>query len=815
MIPVRFVFLHSAYYFLGREISITDTGMGGGSMEKNKNREQFQHDHEEIPKILPVIPTIDVVVFPHMVVPLLILDEKIIKGIESALNGSKKILLLAAKQQSENYHGPIGIQDLHKTGTIGNIMRVMNLPEGGLKILTQGLCKGNVEEILSDNDLLQARINISQQGEYDQAEIDRLIRNLLILIEKISSSGRIFSPDFQAILAQIDDPERIADFILSHLNLNVAQAQALLEQESLPKLLQGIYDNLQGELEISSVQDKIRNNARESINKSQREYYLREQIKAIQKELGEETDSELDDLKTKLSTLPMTEEAKTEAHKQLRRLEKTSPESMEAAVIRNHLEWLLGMPWEIFTKDTINIQHAKDILDENHYGLEEIKDRILDFLSMRALKQDCNAPILCLVGPPGVGKTSLAQSIAISLGRKSFRISLGGVYDESEIRGHRRTYVGALPGRFVQALRKSGSSNPLIIIDEIDKIGMTNRGDPSAALLEVLDPEQNNAFYDNYLGVHYDLSKVMFIATANDLSSIPGPLRDRMEVIQLSGYTHEEKFEIAHKHLIKKALFNSGLENRGLEITKCVLDELINGYTRESGVRDLSRYIQKLCSKYARAFVENKKTLEFTAQNISTYLGPRRIPIETITKQSKIGVSNGLAWTQYGGEILQVEAVIMPGNGKLLLTGQLGDVMKESAQAAVTYAKSHAALFGIENNMFTTYDIHIHLPAGAIPKDGPSAGIALLSAVLSALTKRAVNGEYAMTGELNLQGFVLPIGGLKEKMLAAKQHGLINVILPKLNEKDLVGLDKVSEGLNLVFVDNVEEALLHILMPHA
>lgn len=784
-------------------------------MEKTKNRGQFQHDHEEIPKILPVIPTIDVVVFPHMVVPLLILDEKIIKGINAALHGSKKILLLAAKQQSENYHGPIGIQDLHKTGTIGNIMRVMNLPEGGIKILTQGLCKGSVEEIISDNDLLQARINISEQSEYDQTEIDRLIRNLLILIEKIASSGRIFSPDFQAILSQIDDPERIADFVLSHLNLNVSQAQALLEQESLPKLLQGIYDTLQSELEISNVQDKIRNNARESINRSQREYYLREQIKAIQKELGEETDSELDDLKTKLLTLPMTEEARTEANKQLRRLEKTSPESMEAAVIRNHLEWLLGMPWDVFTKDNINIKHAQDLLDEHHYGLEEIKDRILDFLSMRSLKSDCSAPILCFAGAPGVGKTSLAQSIAHCLGRKHFRISLGGVYDESEIRGHRRTYVGALPGRFIQAIRKSGSSNPVIIIDEIDKIGMTNRGDPSAALLEVLDPEQNSTFYDNYLGVHYDLSKVMFIATANDLSSIPGPLRDRMEIIQLSGYTHEEKFEIAKTHLVKKAISNSGLDNKGVEISKGVINEIINGYTRESGVRDLARYIQKLCSKYARALVENKKSIEFTTQNIVQYLGPRRVPIEVVLKKPKVGVSNGLAWTPYGGEILQVEAITMPGTGKLILTGQLGDVMKESAQAAVSYAKSHASLFNIENSMFTTYDIHIHLPAGAIPKDGPSAGITMLSAVLSALTKRAINGEYAMTGEMNLQGYVLPIGGLKEKMLAAKQYGLMNVILPKLNQKDLVGLDKISEGLNLVFVDSIEEVLNHVLMPHS
>jgi ATP-dependent Lon protease len=631
----------------------------------------------------------------------------------------------------------------------------------------------------------------------------------------MSNSGRLFGPDFQAILAQIHDPMRIADFILSHLNINVTQAQGLLEKENLVDLLNGIHDFLGSEFELDSMQERIRTNARDSINRSQREYYLREQLKAIQKELGEESDNELDDLKSKLDKMPLTEEARLEASRQLKRLEKTPPDSMEATVIRNHLEWLLGMPWGVYTKDNNNIEQAKATLDKNHYGLDEIKDRILDFLSVRFLKQDCNTPILCLFGPPGVGKTSLGSSIASCMGRNYFRISLGGVYDESEIRGHRRTYVGALPGRFVQAIKKAGSCNPVIIIDEIDKIGQTNRGDPSSALLEVLDPEQNHSFYDNYLGVHFDLSKVIFIATANDLSTIPGPLRDRMEIIQIAGYTQEEKLSIAQQHLVAKAIKNCGLEDRGVSLDTPVINSIINSYTREAGVRELERYIQKLCSKYARSLVENKKAINFTDLNIAEYLGPNKIYGSTITHSNKIGVTNGLAWTPYGGEVLQVEAVLMKGSGKLILTGQLGDVMKESAQAAITYAKAHAEHFNIESKVFADYDLHIHLPAGAIPKDGPSAGITLLTSILSAYTGRPINGEFAMTGELNLQGEVLPIGGLKEKILAAKQHGLKNIIIPMSNKNDLLGLDKIFEGLKILFVEHVQEAINHVLLPHA
>jgi len=777
--------------------------------EKKQSRPE-----ETIPSVLPIIPTIDVVVFPHMVVPLLVLDEKIIKGVELAMQGDKKVLLLAARQQAENYHGPIGIQDLFKIGTVGTIMRVMNLPEGGIKVLAQGISKAHVTEVLSGQDILQAKIEVASISEFDAKKTEFQIKNIQSLIERISASGRLFSPDFQAILSQIQDHERITDFILSHLDLSVIQAQSLLEKENLNALLDGVYEVLSLEVESSNVQESIRNNTRDSINKSQREYYLREQMKAIQKELGDEGENDNDELRKKISTLPLTEEAKLEATRQLRRLEKTAPDSMESTVLRNHLEWLLGLPWGVYTKDSIDINHAKKILDQNHFGLDEAKDRILDFLSVRFLKEDSRTPILCLFGPPGVGKTSLGQSIADAIGRKYFRISLGGVYDECEIRGHRRTYVGALPGRFIQAIKKAESANPLIIIDEIDKIGLANRGDPSAALLEVLDPEQNHSFYDNYLGVHFDLSKTMFITTANDLSTIPGPLRDRMEIIQLSGYAHEEKIEIAQNHLVKRALKNCGLENHGLEIDRPVLSKIIMSYTRESGVRDLDRSIQKLCAKYARALVENNKKISFSDQNLHEYLGPCKVSDEIFIHTNKIGVSNGLAWTPYGGEVLQVEAVLMRGNGKLILTGQLGDVMKESAQAAITYAKAHADLFDIEQKFFTEYDIHIHVPAGAVPKDGPSAGITLLSAILSSLTGRAINGNFAMTGEMNLQGGVLPIGGLKEKILAAKQNGLGSVIIPKQNEKDLIGFsNKLYEGIKLIFVDNVEEVLGHVLMP--
>jgi len=770
---------------------------------------------EKIPNKLPVIPTMDVVVFPHMIVPLLVLDEQIIKGIEETLEKSKKVLLLATRQQEDGYQGPIGIQDLHNIGTVASIMRLVKLPEGGIKILVQGIVRAEVEEILTDEEILTVKlkpINLESKTE-DASKIEAQVKSIISIIEQMSNAGKIFGPDTQIIVSQMKDPEKVVDFTLSHLNLDVIESQELLEETSLLNLLEKIYINLTQKLEVSKVQEKIQTNARDSINKSQREYYLREQLKAIQKELGEDTDTDLELIKKQLEESPLTQEAYSEAYKQFRRLEKIPPDSMEYTVLRNYLDWIISLPWGTFTKDSLSIPIAKKILDEDHHGLEDVKDRILDFLSVKTLKEDCNTPILCLAGPPGVGKTSLGQSIAKSMGRKFCRLSVGGIHDESEIRGHRRTYVGSMPGRLIQAIKKAGSANPLIMIDEIDKIGNDFKGDPSSALLEVLDPEQNSTFYDNYLGISFDLSKVLFITTANDLSTIPAPLRDRMEIIELSGYTHNEKIEIAKKHLVKKSIKNYGLESKNLKIDSDVLDEIATKYTREAGVRQLERLILKLCAKFARSIIEENKPINFTTKNLSKYLGNPLIHHHNLLHKNRIGVSNGLAWTPYGGEVLQVETQLMPGTGRLILTGQLGDVMKESAQAALTYARAHAENFKISQKSFTDCDLHIHLPAGAIPKDGPSAGITLLSAVLSALTLRPINGDFAMTGELNLQGEVLPIGGLKEKILAAKQEGLINIIIPKSNAQDLDKLGDARKGLNIFLVDNVTEVLDKVLMP--
>ena len=772
---------------------------------------------ESIPRSLPVIPTIDVLVFPNMVVPLLVLDEKIINGIRKAMDEDGKILLLGAKPnmgEDGQYQGPIGIQDLYTIGTVCTIMKAMDLPEGGIKVLAQGLSRAQIDEISADNDILEAVLTPLpfDKGDTQNEQIYFKIKKIADMCEIMNENQGFMETDFQAILSQIQDPEQMLTFVLSNLNLPIENLQSLLEKKSLEELINETHELLTGKMEASKVEEQIKSDTRDQINKSQREYYLREQLRAIQKELGEELDSEIEDFKKKIDELELTEEAKTEAQRQIRRLEKTSPDSLEATVIRNHLEWLLGMPWGIKTKEKKYINYAKEILDSDHYGLKSIKDRILDYLSVMALNENCKAPILCLVGPPGVGKTSLGKSIAKSMGRNFARLSLGGVHDESEIRGHRRTYVGALPGRFVQAIRKAGSSNALMMIDEIDKVGASGKGDPSSALLEVLDPEQNSSFYDNYLGVHFDLSTIMFVATANDLSTIPGPLRDRMEIIQLSGYTYEEKIEIAKKYLIPKAIEKSGLKDKGIKFADEIINELIHGYTHESGVRELERLCQKLCSKYARSILEGKK-VKFTPKNLQQFLGSRMTPyIDLSDHKCKIGVANGLAWTPGGGEVLQVEAVLMPGNGKLILTGQLGDVIKESAQAAVSYARAHSQEFGVDPKIFTDCDLHIHLPAGAIPKDGPSAGITLLTSVLSVLTHRPINGDYAMTGELNLQGNVLAIGGIKEKILAAKQLGLNNVILPKQNQKDMIELDGADKGVKIHWVDSIDEVINYVLM---
>jgi len=767
---------------------------------------------DKIPDNLAVIPTMDVVVFPHMIVPLLVLDKRIIKGINDALEGSKMVLLLAAKKQVAQQEA-IGTKDLYQVGTIASIMRLIKIPDGGVKILVQGICKANALSLSTDKETLCASVEqINNEEEVEnETEIIAQIKNIKALAEKMAISGQSFSPDFHLILSKINDPDKIADFVLSHLNLSVEEAQKLLEQRSKKALLNQLYSYLHKEIEVAQIQEKIKNTARESMNKSQKEYYLREQMRAIKKELGETEGQEIEELREKFDSLQVCDEVKEEVGRQINRLESTAPESMEAMVIRNYLDWIFALPWSINTKDNLSIQNAKKVLDEDHYGLKDIKERILDFISVRNLKQDSCAPILCFVGPPGTGKTSLGKSIARSLGRKHFRVSLGGIKDEAEIRGHRRTYVGAMPGRFIQGIRKAGSNNPLIIIDELDKIGADFRGDPSAAMLEILDPQQNKSFYDNYLGVPFDLSKAIFIATANSLSNISAPLRDRMEVIQLSGYTINEKMHIAKNHLIDKAVADSGLPKQGLKLSDAVIHNLITNYTRESGVRSLDRVIRKLCAKSARSLVEKNKPATFTVKNLETHLGQHVFRTEQIEKIDQIGITNGLAWTEYGGEMLKIEAVLIPGKGKLTLTGQLGDVMKESALAAMSYARAHAQDFNINPELFSKNDLHIHVPAGGIPKDGPSAGITMLTSILSVLTKKPINAQYAMTGELNLRGHVMPIGGVREKVLAAKRNKIPHVILPEKNKPDLVDADEIVDGINIIWVSNAQEVLQYVL----
>ncbi len=769
---------------------------------------------KNIQEILPIIPTVDVVVFPHMIVPLLVLDERIIEGINQSLDGSKRVLLLASKKKVEDYQGAIGTKDLYEVGTISSIMRMIKIPEGGVKILVQGISKARVKSIITEENILSVVVEeIAPIENEDQNQITQHIKLIKEQAEKISSSSHSFSPDFHIILSKMYDSNKIADFILSHLNLSVEDAQALLETPTQEEFLEGIYFHLNKEVEVAETQERIRSKARDSMNKAQKEFYLREQLKAIKQELGEDDAEELELLRNKLSNLNIPEEAHTEITRQLNRLEKTAPDSVEATVTRNYLETVISLPWNQSTEDNLDITHARSILDEDHFGLKEIKDRILDYISVRNLKNDGYAPILCFAGPPGVGKTSLGKSIARSLGRNYQRISLGGVKDEAEIRGHRRTYVGSMPGRFIQAIKKAGSNNPVLIIDELDKIGSDFRGDPSAAMLEVLDPQQNKTFYDNYLGIPFDLSNVIFIATANDISTISEPLRDRMEIINLSSYTIEEKINIAKKHLIEKAIEDTGLKGKGIEFSNEVLKELITNYTQEAGVRNLERLLRKLCSKAARTLVEEKHSLIFTPETLNTHLGPKKIVDFDNDLISQVGITNGLAWTPYGGEMIKVEAVLMKGKGNIILTGQLGDVMKESARAALSYIRAHAQDFNIDDKKFTDYDLHIHIPAGAVPKDGPSGGITMLSSILSVFTDRAIDGSYAMTGEINLRGRVMPIGGVKEKILAAKRNHIKTVILPASNKNDLADALELHEDIDIVWVEHANEVLEKILLP--
>jgi ATP-dependent Lon protease len=765
----------------------------------------------EVPGNLPVLPVRDIVVFPYMIIPLFVGREMSIKAIDYSLNTNKMIMLLT--QKDLNVENPTQ-KELFSIGTVGLIMRMLKLPDGRVKVLVQGLAKAKVSRFSQEEPFYKADIEkiIDYKPEEITIEIEAIIRTVKEQIDKTVSLGKTILPDIMIVIENLDDPGKLADLIASNIGLKTEQSQEILEITDSVQRLKKVSEILSREIELLTVQQKIQTEVRGEIDKTQREYFLREQMKAIQKELGDidEKAEEIREFKKKIEAAMMPEKVQKEGEKQLKRLEKMHPDSAEAGTVRTYLEWMVELPWSKATKDNLDIKIAKEVLDEDHYDLEKVKERILEYLSVRKLKKEkMKGPILCFIGPPGVGKTSLGKSIARALGREFIRMSLGGVRDEAEIRGHRRTYVGALPGRIIQGIKTAGTNNPVFMLDEIDKIGRDFRGDPSSALLEVLDPEQNNTFVDHYLTVPFDLSKVMFITTGNLVDTIPGPLRDRMEIIYLSGYTTEEKLGISKNYLVPKQLEEHGITDKVLRITDSAILMTISQYTREAGVRNLEREIANLCRKVAKKIAEGKqKIFVMTSRNLNKYLGiPKYLPEEEMEKD-EVGVATGLAWTETGGDIIYVEATTMKGKGSLTLTGQLGDVMKESAQAALSFVRSKALSLGIKNEVFSKTDMHIHVPAGAIPKDGPSAGITMATAIASALTGKPVKKDVAMTGEVTLRGRVLPIGGLKEKTLAAKRMGIKQIVIPKRNKKDLEDIPKyVKKDMEFIFAETMNDVL--------
>lgn len=766
----------------------------------------------QIPSDLPALPLRDIVIYPFMIVPLFVSRDKSIKAVEEALKDNRMIVLVS--QKDLNKEDP-DRQDLFDVGTVAIIMRMLKLPDGRIRILIQGLSRCNIDGVNAGGDHVRASITpVSEPlAPENSLEVEALVRNVRSLMERAASLGKNISPEVLAIIANLDDAGRLADLSASNLDLKVEDAQSVLDIVDPVIRLRKVNDLLNKEIEVLTVQQEINTQARADIDRSQREFFLRQQLKAIQAELGEgnELFEEIEQYRDKILKSKMPEGAEEEALRQLKKLERMHPDTAETATLRNWLDIMTDLPWSIASEDNLNIKKAEKILDEDHYGLERVKERIVETLAVRKLMKKPKGSILCLVGPPGVGKTSLGRSVARAVNRKFVRLSLGGLHDEAEIRGHRRTYVGAMPGRIIQAVQQAGTNNALIMLDEIDKVGADFRGDPSSALLEVLDPEQNFAFRDNYLGVTFDLSNVMFMTTANVLDTIQPALRDRMEIITLSGYTEEEKLEIAKRHLVPKQIQENGLAKDDVRFDRKALAKAISEYTQEAGLRHLEREIGKICRKVARQKAElddQFKPVRVTADNLRDFLRVPKIFNEGALKKDQIGTVTGLAWTAVGGDILFIEALKTKGKGKLLLTGQLGEVMQESAQAAFSFAKARSKELGIDEDVLENFDIHIHLPEGAIPKDGPSAGITMATALVSVLAQRPVRKDVAMTGEITLRGNVLPIGGVKEKLLAARRAKLKTVILPEPNRRDLEDLPKaVIEDLNFVFVENVRQVL--------
>ena len=765
----------------------------------------------EIPESLPMMAVRDVVVFNYMIIPLFVGRPGSIEAVNDAMNGDKLLMLVTQKDATKDEPEP---DDIYQVGMVSMIMRTLKLPDGRLKVLVQALSKARIREYEQTTPHYRVAIDLVPEQETEEitVEVEALMRTVREQTEKIMSLRGILSSDLMMIINNIEEPGRLADLVGSNLRLKIAESQQILETVDPVKRLKLVADLLNKELEVSTVQAKIQSDAKEEMSRSQREYFLREQMQALKRELGDEDaySQEIDELKKSLKKKKMPKYAKKEAKKQLKRLEMMHPDASEANIVRTYLDWFLDLPWKKSSKDRLDLKEAAKVLDEDHYGLDKIKERILEYLAVRKLNKKTKGPIICFVGPPGVGKTSLGQAIAKAMGRKFYRLSLGGMRDEAEIRGHRRTYIGALPGRILQGLKNVKTNNPVFMLDEIDKIGDDYRGDPSSALLEVLDPEQNYTFSDHYMNLPFDLSKVMFITTANRFDTIPGPLLDRMEVIQLSGYTLEEKMVIARKYLLPRQIWENGLRPSQIRLNDDTLKLIISHYTHEAGVRNLERELGKICRKIARKIAEGGKGPYTVSKNtLSKYLGPLKyLPETELDTLSQPGLVVGLAWTEVGGELLHIETTILPGKGKLILTGQLGDVMKESAQAALSYCRSRNAMLNVEPEYFDAIDIHIHVPAGAIPKDGPSAGITMTTALYSAILGQPVKKGVAMTGEVTLRGRVLPIGGLKEKALAALRAGIDKIIIPDENEKDLVDIpEELRKKITFLPVKHMDEVV--------
>ncbi|WP_413576244.1 endopeptidase La [Bdellovibrio sp. HCB290] len=791
---------------------------------------------------LPLLPLRDLIIFPHMMMPLFVGREKSINALEEAMSKQTDIVLAAQKDAKTNNPEP---KDIFTIGTVGTIIQLLRLPDGTVKVLVEGKRRVKIKNFVNNENYFMVAVESLDEDGTNIVEAQALVRSVKTTFETYVKLNKRIPPEILMRVSTIENPGELADIIVAQLNLKLEDKQAVLEIIDASKRLEHLLNLMTGEIEILEVEKKIRTRVKKQMERSQKEYYLNEQMQAIQKELGEKDDyqAELQDLEIKCKNKKMSQEAKDKVMKEIKKLKLMSPMSAEATVVRNYIDWILSLPWQDYSEEKHDIKNAQRILDDEHFGLEKVKDRILEYLAVLSISKDMKGPILCLAGPPGVGKTSLAKSIAESLNRSFARISLGGVRDEAEIRGHRKTYVGAMPGKIIQALRKVDKGNPLVLLDEIDKMANDFRGDPSAAMLEVLDPEQNSTFQDHYLEVEYDLSKVMFIATANSLHTIPRPLLDRMEIIQLEGYIEQEKFHIAKNYLVPKQLENHGLKDHKVTVKDEAIRDIIRFYTREAGVRNLERQVANVCRKVAKDIVMNETLNDFksegtakkatgktaaakkgakgakassgyvvTSQKLVELLGPHKFKFGQIEAENEIGLTNGMAWTEVGGDLLAVEVSVVPGKGKFTVTGQLGDVMKESCAAAMSYVRSRGPLFGLDKEYFANIDVHIHLPEGAVPKDGPSAGIALTTSIVSAITKIPVKRTVAMTGEVSLRGRVMAIGGLKEKTLAAHRGGIKMIICPKENEKDLKDIPKeVMKDLKVILVDHVDQVLINAL----